>query len=202
MRYVGILVMVVMMFVGAGQVLAETVTTGVQGHLVASMVKPTPVGNATICLQKLQTPRTGGDQTFVHMGLRRVAKLGQTEFAYEPVLGWVGGWYPGSDGYTAGSKFTMKHGAFSVNLGFEWFTKVRDRELHTRFHSHNAGYTTHGWTVGGVYQNVDLVHKVAPFVAYKWSPHVVMEGRWYQSLNDDPKFRARVNNGRLVLKIS
>lgn len=202
MRYFGILVLVVMMVVGAGQVRAETVTTGVQGHLVASMAKTTSVGNATICLQKMWTPRTSGDNTFLHLGFRRVAKLGQTEFAYEPVLGWVGGWYPKSDGYTAGSKFAMKHGAFAVNLGFEWFTNTRNSGQHTRFHSHNAGYTTHGWTFGGIYQNVDLVHKAAAFVAYKWSPHVTVEARQYHSLNKDPKFKAYTENTRFVVKFS
>jgi len=201
MRYLGILVVLVLMLTSVGNVMAaKAVTTGFQQHLVLSAAKPTPVGSATLCLQKLWTAETKGEYSFIHLGLRNVTASG---LSFEPICGYVGGWYPASDGVTVGSKFGLKQGPFAINLSFEWFTNTAGGyRQHTKFWSHTTTYQLGRWTAGAMFQKVDIVEKVAPILSYKGGEHWTVEGRWYTSLNEDPKLGCRVNNGRLVLKIS
>jgi hypothetical protein len=200
MRYFMIFVAVVLMIVGAGRAQAD-VTTGFQQHLVLSAMKPSSIGSVTFTGQKLWTAETKGECSIGTLGLKNT--LQGTTVTVEPSVGYVGGWYSGSDAVSTGTAFGIKRGPVAVKLSFDWFSNTAGGyRQHTKFWSHSAGYSAGAWTVGGIFQKVDRLEKVAPTLAYKGGAHWTVEGRWYRSLNEDPKLHKFVENGRLVLKIS
>jgi hypothetical protein len=195
---------VMVLLVGAEYALADCTTTGFQQHVVVWGAMPAPVGNVTLTGQWLRTPETKGDCSFVTLGWKNSAALlgTGTSLSVEPMLGHVGGWYASSDGVMVGSKLGLKRGHFAINLDFEWFTDTQaGYQTHTKFWAHNASYAVGRFAFGGIFQKVDKLEKVAPFVNFnlpgsRWT----FEGRWYQSLNVDAKYGCRTNNGRAVVK--
>ncbi|MFH1171236.1 MAG: hypothetical protein V1778_01695 [bacterium] len=195
---------VVILAVGAEFALADCQTTGFQQQLVLSASRPTSIGSATFTGQKMWTAESKGECTFAHLGLKNSIALGATNVSIEPILGYVGGWYKSSDGVSVGSKFGAKQGPVALNLSFEWFSDTGEADWgrHTKFWMHTVGYKVGSFTVGGLFNKVDRLEKTGPYVAYKGGDHWTVEGRWYRSLNRDPKLGSHVENGRLILKIS
>ena len=189
MRYFVIFVAVVLMIVGAGQVMAKTVTTtGAQMHVVLSAAKPIgSTSKAVFCGQYLKTPRTGGEVYFATAGLRQ--SLAQNTWV-QPLVGFVGGWFPKQDGLAIATMGGTKVGPIYLGLDFERYSAGGSHRTKFWYHTADLKFGKKvgagpEWTAGIHFNKVDRSERFGVHLANQLTPHVKLEGRVYRMLYGD-----------------